>query len=270
MQLPGFVLGVALAFQDAGAGEAEAGAASMASHFSLLGMWAAMGYIGKGVVLVLMLMSMLSIYVMIDRAIAFMLARKQSRALIKTFIDQVRQGNLKGALNSARSSKRSHVAQVIKMGLQVYAYEKKEDPTRDPVPAVERAMQRASFVELARLKRGIGVLATVGSTGPFVGLFGTVVGIINAFQGMGSAQGGGIGAVAGGIAEALVTTAFGLLVAIPAVWAYNALTTKVEALSLEMDNASAELLDIFLRWEAKAHEGAGDTSDATAIEHAAR
>ncbi len=239
--------------------------AGMASHFSLGALWAAMGPLGKGVAVVLLLMSMLSIYVMIDRAIAFMLARKQSRALIKTFIDLVRQGNLKGALQAARASKRSHVAQVVKMGLQVYAYEKKEDPMRDPVPSVERAMQRASFVELARLKRGIGILATIGSTGPFVGLFGTVVGIINAFKRIGESGGGGINVVAGGIAEALVTTAFGLLVAIPAVWAYNALTTKVEALSLEMDNASAELLDIFLRWEAKAHEGAPETADATAI-----
>jgi biopolymer transport protein ExbB/biopolymer transport protein TolQ len=250
-------------------GEGEGGAA-MSQHFTLTALWNNMGAIGKGVAILLLLMSMLSIYVMIDRAIAFMLARSQSRALIKTFIDQVRQGNLKGALQAARASKRSHVAQVVKMGLQVYAYEKKEDPTRDPVPSVERAMQRASFVELARLKRGIGILATIGSTGPFVGLFGTVVGIINAFKSIGASGGGGINVVAGGIAEALVTTAFGLLVAIPAVWAYNALTTKVEALSLEMDNASAELLDIFLRWESRAHEGGPETSDATVIEHASR
>ena len=117
-------------------------------------------------------------------------------------------------------------------------------------------MQRASFVELARLKRGIGILATVGSTAPFVGLFGTVVGIINAFKSIGASGGGGINVVAGGIAEALVATAFGLLVAIPAVWAYNALTTKVEGLSLDLDNASAELIEIFLRWEAKAEEQA--------------
>lgn len=244
-----------LAFQEGGD--------AMSAHFSLPAMWAAMGAIGKGVVVCLGIMSMLSIYVMIDRGYAFYMARKQSRALIKDFIDQVRQGNLKGALQSARGAKRSHVAQVVKMGLQVYAYEKKEDPGRDPVPSVERAMQRASFVELARLKRGMGVCATVGSTAPFVGLFGTVFGIINAFKMIGASGGGGINVVAGGIAEALITTAFGLLVAIPAVWAFNALSTKVEALSLEMDNASAELLDIFLRWEARAHEGAEETADQT-------
>lgn len=248
--------------------EGEGG--DMSAHFTPIAIWNSMGFMAKLTVFTLLIMSILSIYVMIDRAIAFSLARKQSRALIKTFIDQVRQGNLKGALQAARASKRSHVAQVVKMGLQVYAYEKKEDPSRDAVPSVERAMQRASFVELARLKRGIGILATVGSTAPFVGLFGTVVGIINAFQRIGSEGGGGINVVAGGIAEALVCTAFGLLVAIPAVWAYNALTTKVEGLSLEMDNASAELLDIFLRWEAKAHEAAGETADATVVEHASR
>ncbi len=246
---------------------AEEGGSHVGAQFSLGAMWASMGFAAKTVIVVLGIMSMYSIYIMIDRAIAFSLAKKQSRALIRTFIDQVRKGNLKGALQAARASKRSHVAQVVKMGLQVYAYEKKEDPTRDAVPSVERAMQRASFVELARLKRGLGVLATVGSTAPFVGLFGTVIGIINSFQSIGATGGGGINVVAGGISEALVATAFGLLVAIPAVWAFNYLTTKIEGLSLEMDNASAELLDIFLRWETKSHDEADEST--LAVSHAA-
>ena len=93
----------------------------------------------------------------------------------------------------------------------------------------------------------IGVLATIGSTAPFVGLFGTTIGIINAFTGMKTEETAGIAAVAGGIAEALVTTAFGLFVAVPAVWAYNAFTNRVETFTVEMDNSSSELIDYFLK-----------------------
>ncbi len=97
------------------------------------------------------------------------------------------------------------------------------------------------------VKRGLGGLATIGSTAPFVGLFGTTVGIINAFQGMARAEGMGIQAVAGGISEALVATAFGLFVAVPAVWMYNYFTSKIESFVVEMDNSASELIDYFLK-----------------------
>jgi biopolymer transport protein ExbB/biopolymer transport protein TolQ len=80
-----------------------------------------------------------------------------------------------------------------------------------------------------------------------VGLLGTVIGIIGAFQGMKASEGTGIAAVAGGISEALIETAFGLLVAIPAVWAFNIFTNKVEAFTIEMDNSSSELIDYFIK-----------------------
>ena len=108
-------------------------------------------------------------------------------------------------------------------------------------------MQRATALKTAELKRGLSGLATIGSTAPFVGLLGTVVGIINAFQGMEKAEGTGIAAVAGGISEALIETAFGLLVAIPAVWAFNIFQSKVEAFTIEMDNSSSELIDYLLK-----------------------
>ena len=97
------------------------------------------------------------------------------------------------------------------------------------------------------MKRGLGGLATIGSTAPFVGLFGTVMGILNAFKGISEQKATGLGAVAGGISEALVTTAFGLLVAIPAVMMFNYLTGRVEAFDVEMDNSSSELIDYFLK-----------------------
>ena len=99
----------------------------------------------------------------------------------------------------------------------------------------------------AKLKRGLSVLATIGSTAPFVGLFGTVVGILHAFDAIATQKIAGIGAVAGGISEALVTTAFGLLVAIPAVMAFNYFTGRVEAFDVEMDNSSSELVDYFIK-----------------------
>jgi biopolymer transport protein ExbB/biopolymer transport protein TolQ len=113
--------------------------------------------------------------------------------------------------------------------------------------AARRALQRATALKTAELKRGLSGLATIGSTAPFVGLLGTVIGIIGAFQGMKAAEGTGIAAVAGGISEALIETAFGLLVAIPAVWAFNIFTNKVEAFTIEMDNSSSELIDYFIK-----------------------
>jgi biopolymer transport protein ExbB/biopolymer transport protein TolQ len=104
------------------------------------------------------------------------------------------------------------------------------------------------LIVLSEFKRGTGILATVGSTAPFVGLLGTTMGIVNAFTGM-AQQGasGGLAGISAGIAEALITTAFGLMVAIPAVWAYNYFTTKIENLSVEMTYTSKELIDYLIK-----------------------
>ena len=107
----------------------------------------------------------------------------------------------------------------------------------------------------AELKRGISSLATIGSSAPFVGLTGTVLGIINAFKGISQEKSTGLGAVAGGISEALITTLIGLLVAIPAVWAFNYFTNRVEAFDVEMGNSSSELIDYFLKRSQRANAG---------------
>ena len=114
------------------------------------------------------------------------------------------------------------------------------------IEAAKRGLDRSIAIVHAEMKRGLSGLATIGSTAPFVGLFGTVVGIINAFKGISAAEGTGLSAVAGGISEALVTTALGLLVAVPAVWAFNYFTNKVEAFDVEMDNSSMELINYFI------------------------
>jgi len=117
----------------------------------------------------------------------------------------------------------------------------------DIVDTVRRAIQRATALTSNDLKKGIPALATIGATAPFVGLLGTVVGVITAFQGIAATGAGGLGAVSGGISEALVETALGLVVAIPAVWMYNYFTGRLEYFNVEMDNSSSELVDYFIK-----------------------
>jgi biopolymer transport protein ExbB/TolQ len=109
------------------------------------------------------------------------------------------------------------------------------------IAAAKEAAAQAATVELSELKRGLGMLATIGSTAPFVGLFGTTFGIIDAFRSMALTGSGGIGSVSAGISEALVTTALGLLVAVPAVWAYNAFASRLERMGVEMERSAYEL-----------------------------
>ena len=133
-------------------------------------------------------------------------------------------------------------------GLQEFkAHELSAEIPGEDIEASRRALDRAEAITHAELKRGVSALATIGSSAPFVGLFGTVVGIINAFRGISTEKSTGLGAVAGGISEALVTTALGLFVAIPAVWAFNYFTTRLEGFDVEMGNSSSELIDYFLK-----------------------
>jgi biopolymer transport protein ExbB/biopolymer transport protein TolQ len=137
---------------------------------------------------------------------------------------------------------------VVEAGLQEFrAHGVSHELAGEQIESSRRACERAEAIVNAELKRGLSGLATIGATAPFVGLFGTTVGIINAFQGMSTEKTAGLSAVAGGISEALVTTAFGLFVAVPAVWAYNYFTNKVEAFAIEMTNSSSELIDYFIK-----------------------
>jgi biopolymer transport protein ExbB/biopolymer transport protein TolQ len=213
----------------------------------MLGMWRTMGFLAKAVVVILFLMSAWSIGVMIDRYLAFSAARKQSRTFAPLVAGALREGKIDEAIRIAERHKKSHLAKVVTAGLQEFQAHGAGPVTSEDIEASKRAVDRASAIVHAELKRGLSGLATIGSTSPFVGLFGTVVGIINAFKGIASSQATGLAAVAGGISEALVTTAFGLFVAIPAVWMFNVFTVKVEAFDVEMDNSSSELIDYFVK-----------------------
>jgi len=211
-------------------------------------LWMQMGFLAKVVVVGLFLMSAYSIGVMIDRLMAYSAARKQSRLFAPRVAGALREGKLDEAIKIADNYKKSHLAKVVVAGLQEFqAHKSSPDISGEEIEASQRALERAEAIVHAELKRGVSGLATIGSTAPFVGLFGTVVGIINAFKGISTEKSTGLGAVAGGISEALVTTAIGLFVAIPAVWMFNYFTNKIEAFDVEMGNSSSELIDYFLK-----------------------
>jgi len=219
-----------------------------APQFDLVHLWTNMGKPAKAVVIILFFMSAWSIGVMIDRYMAFSAARKQSRAFAPAVAGALREGKLDEAIKIADRFKKSHLAKVVVGGLQEFqAHQGTNEISGEEIEASRRALERSEAIVHAELKRGVSALATIGSTAPFVGLFGTVVGIIDAFQTMATQKTPGIGAIAGGISEALVTTALGLLVAVPAVWAFNYFTGRVDAFDVEMGNSSSELIDYFLK-----------------------
>lgn len=223
---------------------AEGGAPS----FDLASMWAQMGWTARLVVIALFVMSAYSIGIMIDRLMAYSGAKKQSRLFAPAVAGALREGKLDEAIKIADRYKKSHLAKVVVAGLQEFkAHGDSSDISGETIEASRRALERAEAITHAELKRGVSALATIGSSAPFVGLFGTVVGIINAFQGMSTEKTTGLGAVAGGISEALVATAIGLFVAIPAVWMFNYFTSRLEALDVEMGNSSSELIDYFIK-----------------------
>ena len=191
-------------------------------------------------------MSAWSIGVMIDRWLAFSVARKQSRQFAPAVGGALREGKLDEAIRVAERSKKSHLAPVVTTGLQEYQLHDSSPATvEEKIEASRRALERAEAIVHAELERGLGGLATVGSTAPFVGLLGTVIGIIDAFSKINQERATGLTAVSGGISEALVTTALGLFVAIPAVMMFNYFTSKVKAFDVEMVNSSSELVDDF-------------------------
>ena len=211
-------------------------------------------WIGKTVVLILLGLSIWSIAIMFDKFRSYKAARDESLKFLPLFVKNLKDNNFQGALDAARTYKKSHIARVVSAGLIEYDSDKADfKDSHDLVGAVGRALDRAVSLTAAEMKKGTGFLATIGSSAPFIGLFGTVIGIVNAFTGIAASGSGGLAAVSAGIAEALITTALGIMVAVPAVMAFNYFTTRLERFQIEMSNSSAELLDFFL----KKHEAAG-------------
>ncbi len=213
-----------------------------------------MGLMVRLIMILLIFMSMWSMGVFFERLYTFTQAGKQSKMFAPQAAKHLKDGRLKDAIaiSQSKNYKYSHLGKVVLAGLQEFQFQKDSGANLqrdDVVDGVRRAIQRATALTAADLKKGMGALATIGATAVFVGLLATTIGVINAFQGIAATGSGGLGAVSAGISEALVGTAVGLFVAIPAVWFYNYLTGRIEFFNVEMDNSSSELVDYFIRIE---------------------
>ena len=214
-------------------------------QFTLAEIWAHTGLFARCIIFTLAIMSVASLVVMAERMLVFRKTRKDSRHFAAKMGAILAKGDLQQAANTNMGKDVGHLGRVIGSGLTAYRISPSDKDVA--VESVVRALERQAQREVQSLKRGLGVLATVGSTAPFVGLLGTTMGIVNAFQLMAAAGSGGLGTISAGIAEALITTAFGLLVAIPAVMAYNFLQGWVDARSVDISESSNEFLDVVAR-----------------------
>lgn len=220
-------------------------------EWDLITMWHQMGFVAKGVVLTLGIMSVWSIAVAIEKFRSYRASRKESLEFLPIVTRCLKNDKLQEAVDSSKKYKNAHLAKVVSAGLLEFINERSSSSPELIIETVRRALERSVALTTAEMKKGLGALATIGSTAAFVGLFGTVFGIITAFQGMAKSGSGGIGAVAAGIAEALVTTAVGIGVAIIGVVLYNHFQNKLERFQVEMANTSSELVDFFLKRQVK-------------------
>ncbi len=219
-------------------------------QFGLLEMWNAMGALAKSVAIILLFLSVITIYFFIERQVVFSKARKKSKNIAPKLASLLKAGKITEALtlSSKKENKGSHLARVTAAGIKEFLESGEAGLGKNQkIESVQRGCDRAHAVFAQELKKGLPIVATVATSSPFIGLFGTIAGIINAFRGMALTGSGGIGAVAGGIAEALITTAFGIGVAIIALWCYNGLNSRTEVIGAEMDNAASEVIDFFVR-----------------------
>src|SRR5262245_34412004 len=216
----------------------------------IMALWGHAGPFARGVVFVMIAMSLMSFTVAVKKLWYFYKSTSATRKFAPQFSRAIQEEQLDQAIALAEKNKASHVARVLggALGEVKPLLRDRATITAADINSAERAIERQMLLELTDFKRGLGIMATVGSTAPFVGLLGTCMGIVASFEAM-SSQGasGGLAGIAGGIAEALITTALGLLVAIPAVWFYNYFTTKIEYLTAEMTHSSKELIDYLIK-----------------------
>jgi biopolymer transport protein ExbB/TolQ len=223
-------------------------------QFGLIEMWQAMGFIAKSVAMILIFLSVVAIYLFVERQIVFSRTKTKSKKIAPKLAELLKSGNIQEALtlSSKKENKGSHLARVTAAGVREFMEGEQAGLNfEQQVESAQRGMDRTAIIFSQELKRGLNTVATIATSAPFIGLFGTIFGIINAFRGMALTGSGGIGAVAAGIAEALITTAFGIGVAIIALWCYNFLNTKTDVISAEMSNTSSEVIDFFVKRESQ-------------------
>jgi biopolymer transport protein ExbB/biopolymer transport protein TolQ len=217
--------------------------------------WASATLPNKIIISVLILLLMYQIYIAVERFVMYAQSGSATEKFLKLFMDTLRRGDFEAAKRAATTHNKSHVALVLKHGLDIFQYEKQlksMNANHDVIQPVERAIERGAAEVHELLKKGMGHLATIASLAPFIGLLGTVIGIIAVFSDLKTKGAGDINALAGSIGEALATTALGLIVAIPAAWFYNLLTGKQDIVTTNINNAASQMIDEFIRRESQA------------------
>ncbi|MFM7142147.1 MAG: MotA/TolQ/ExbB proton channel family protein [Alphaproteobacteria bacterium] len=207
--------------------------------FNMIDLWASMGPMAKAVMLLLLGMSLLSLAVAIERIASIARSTNESAAFLAQWRATLAREGPEAAAGLAERFPHSHAAWLVREGAGVLRNSVGDTATR--LEAFDRTARRIVLASGIELRKGLGLLATVGSTAPFVGLFGTVLGIVSAFRTMGVTGQGGLGSVATGISEALVATALGILVAIPALWVFNYLTQRIQRCLAELECVAEEL-----------------------------
>jgi biopolymer transport protein ExbB len=232
-------------------------------QFDLAHIWASMGIVSKLIAFTLVLMAIASIAVVVERMIALGRSNAETARFMKVAGPLLDSWDMEEVVKVSDRHKVSAFARLVGSAVRRYLRAENEpDGNLSAVELARREVGRRKEAISMDLRRGMSVLATVGSIAPFVGLLGTVVGIITAFQSIAATGSGGLGAVSAGIAEALIETALGLSVAIPAVLCFNWLTGKISAVEATLDRGAGELLD-----EMENHHGR--TSGERVVEEAA-
>ena len=213
-------------------------------NINLLELWGQMGLPVKAVVLVLTLQAVASLAVVVDRLLLLSRSNGASRRFASVAGPLLIAGDFDGLMDAASKAHGSHLAGLMHTGLRTYLERlKKGDAVERAAELAKRTIERKGESVSDELNRGLGVLASTGSTAPFVGLLGTVLGIINAFQLIAASGSGGIGTIGSAIGEALIVTGYGLCVAIPTVLVFNWITGRITRFEMSLTNAGSELVD---------------------------
>lgn len=229
---------------------------------ALMDMLSTISPVAIGVLVLLVCASLYSWTVIFGKMGTFGRATAESRKFLRAFRKATRLNEISA---SAENYKASPLAQVF---LEVYETYRRQTGGSGPprnITALERSAQTAASESITHMERRLTWLATIAATSPFVGLFGTVMGVVEAFHGLGTAGAATLRAVAPGMADALITTAAGLFVAVPAVVAYNQFTARIRVLASATDDFCRELLNSF---DEIPERGQGSTQRGAALEAA--
>lgn len=236
-------------------------------EMSMVDLWGHMGWFAKGIVFLLLFMSLMVLTVTIRKLIMLGRSKNETIRFAPGFSDALAREDFQAATELVEKYPNSHLATAFRRVFpSLAAHAEDNSLSAVEVASIQRMIELNTLEQLARFRRGLGVLATIGATAPFVGLLGTTMGVVNAFTGMASASGGGLAAISAGIAEALITTAIGLLVALPGVWMYNYFINRIDYVSMEITYATKEFMDFLLRFEARL---GGDSLTSTSVHDAA-